>query len=109
MTEIEDKFDWNKLAEKGDSYEEVRTALDALESSCCTLTKEEIYDQDNEFREDFKHKLIKDIAQMFENSIMTQKEITLMKKKFPKRIKKTLKVILLKNGLAQITFDQFSL
>ena len=35
MTEIEDQFNWNKLAEKGDSYEEIRIGFNALEFHCC--------------------------------------------------------------------------
>jgi hypothetical protein len=109
MTEIEDKFNWNKLTEKGDSYEEIRISLNALEFHCRELEKDEIYNEDNEFNSEFKKGLKNKLAQVFEGTSLTQKEITSLKNKFLKRIKETLDLAVLKKGYAQITFDQFPL
>ena len=109
MTEIEDQYSWNKLAEKGDSYEEIRIGLNAVEFHCCEHSKEEIYNDDNEFTTEFKKGLKNKLAQVFENTSLTPKEITSMKSKFLKNIKNTLDLAVLKKGYAQITFSQYHL
>lgn len=109
MTEIEDKFNWNKLAEKGDSYEGIRIGLNAVEFHCCELKRSEIYNDDNEFTTEFKKDLKNKLAQVFESTSLTQKEITSMKSKFLKNIKNTLDLAVLKKGYVQITFSQYHL
>jgi len=111
MTEIKDKYNWNKLAEKGNSYEEIRIALDGLKSSCSELEKIEIYGKDNEFKDEFKQDLESKIAQIFENSslTLTKTEVSSMRKSFLKNLKDYLDLIVLRKAFAQISFSQYPL
>lgn len=109
MTETKTKFNWDKLAEKGDSYDEIRIGFNALEFHCCELQKEEIYNENNAFKEEFKQDLENKLAQIFESSPLTKKERNSMKKKFINDLEKILDLVVLKKAFAQITFSQFHL
>ena len=111
MTEIKDKYNWNKLAEKGNSYEEIRIALDGLKSYCSELDKEEIYDENNGFKDGFKQDLESKFAQIFEKSslTLTKTEVGSMRKSFLKNLKEFLDLIVLRKAFAQISFLQYPL
>jgi hypothetical protein len=111
MTEIKDKYNWNELAEKGNSYEEIRIALDGFKSYCSELAKGEIYGKDNEFKDEFKQDLESKIAQIFENSslTLTKTEVSSMRKSFLKNLKDNLDLIVLRKAFAQISFSQYPL
>ena len=111
MTEIKDKCNWNELAEKGNSYEEIRIALNGLKSYCSKLDKVKIYGKNNEFKDEFKQDLESKIAQIFENSslTLTKTEVGSMRKSFLKNLKEYLDLIVLRKAFAQISFSQYPL
>lgn len=109
MTEIEDQYNWNKLAESGNSYDQIRTELNALELSWFGLQKEQIFNEENEFTEGFTQEVKSKVDQIFESSTLPKKDITSIKSKFHARIKESLKLAVLKKAYAQITFDQYPL
>lgn len=111
MTEIKDKYNWNELAEKGNSYEAIRIALDGLKSYCSELDKGEIYGEDNEFKNEFKQDLESKFAQIFEKPslTLTKTDIGSMRKSFLKNLKEYLDLIVLRKSFAQISFSQYPL
>ncbi|NHJ22497.1 MAG: hypothetical protein EAX91_16240 [Candidatus Lokiarchaeota archaeon] len=109
MTVIEDQYNWNKLAERGSGYEEVRTKLSALEVNWYGLQKEQVFTEENEFTKRFKQEVKTKVDGIFESSALPQKDIASMKRKFHARVQKNLELAVLKKGLAQITFDQYPL
>jgi hypothetical protein len=109
MTEIEDQYNWNKLAERGDSYEQIRTELNALEVSWYGLHKEKVFTEENEFTKDFKQEIKTKVDKIFESSTLPKKDITSIKRKFHARVRENLELVVIKKGYAQITFDQHPL
>ena len=109
MTEIKPKYNWDELAEKGNSYEEIRTALNALETHCVGLSKAEIYNEHSKFKNAFKQDLETRLDQIFEESSLPKSDNASMRKDFLKTLKTTLELIVVKKAYAQITFSQFHL
>ena len=109
MTEIENQYNWNKLAEEGDSYDQIRIELDALEVGWYGLQKEKVFTEEGEFTKGFKQEINAKVDQIFESCPLSKNDIASMKRKFHAGIKDSLKLVLLKKGLAQITFDQYPL
>lgn len=109
MTEIKPKYNWSELAEKGNSYEEIRIALDSLETHCVELSKAEIYNDNNKFKDEFKGDLKTRLDQIFEESSLLESDNASMRKDFLKNLKTTLELIVIKKAYAQITFSQFHL
>ena len=109
MTETKPKYNWEVLAEKGNNYEEIRTALKALEIHCVTLTKAEIYNENNKFKDEFKEDLETKLDQIFEESSLPESDNVSMRKGFLRNLKTTLELIVVKKAYAQITFSQFHL
>jgi len=109
MTEIKPKYDWEVLAEKGNNYEEIRAALNALETLCVGLSKAEIYKENNTFKNGFKQDLDTKLDQIFEESSLPESDNASMRKGFLKNLKITLELIVVKKTYAQITFSQFHL
>jgi hypothetical protein len=105
MTEIEDQYNWNKLAEKGVGYEEIRTNLSALEVSWYGVQKEQVFTEENEFTKDFKQEIKTKVDQIFKSSTLPKKDIDSIKRKFQAEIKNNLELVVIKKGYAQITFD----
>ncbi len=109
MTETKPKYNWGELAEKGNSYDEIRKALTVLETHCIGLTKAEIYSENNTFKKEFKQDLDNRLDQIFEESPLPETDNNSMKKDFLKNLKTTLELIVIKKAYAQITFSQFHL
>ena len=109
MTETKPKYNWDELAEKGNNYEKIRTALNALETHCVGLTKAEIYNENNAFKNGFKQDLDTKLDQIFEDSPLPEADNNSMRKDFLKNLKITLELIVVKKAYAQITFSQFHL
>ena len=109
MTETKPKYNWDELAEKGNSYEEIRIALNALKIHCAGLTKAEIYSENNNFKNGFKQDLETRLNQIFEDSSLPESDNSSMKKDFLKNLKTTLELIVIKKAYAQIAFSQFHL
>lgn len=109
MTETKPKYNWDELAEKGNNYEQVRIALNSLETHCVGLSKAEIYTDNNAFKNDFTQDLEAKLNQIFEKSSLPESDNSSMRKKFLKNLKATLELIVVKKAYAQITFSQFHL
>ena len=109
MTETKPKYNWDELAEKGNNYEQIRIALNSLETHCVGLSKAEIYADDNTFKKDFTQDLEAKLDQIFEESSLPESDNSSMKKHFLKNLKTTLELIVVKEAYAQITFSQFHL
>ncbi len=109
MTETKPKYNWDELAEKGNNYEQIRIALNSLETHCIGLSKAEIYADDNAFKKDFTQDLEAKLDQIFEESSLPESDNNSMRKEFLKNLKTTLELIVLKRAYAQITFSQFHL
>ena len=109
MTEAKPKYNWDEIAEKGNSYETARTALKALETHCIGLSKAEIYNKDNKFKHGFKQELEIKLDQIFEESSLPESDNNSMRKDFLKNLESTLELIVIKKAYATITFSQFHL
>jgi hypothetical protein len=109
MTETNTKYNWNDLAEKGKNYEEIRTALHALELHCVGLTKEEVYSKDSTLRDEFKQDLETKLTIIFEESSLEETEVNSMKKNFLSNLNKKFDLVVLKKAFAQIAFSQYPL
>ena len=109
MTETKSKYNWDELAEKGNSYEEIRKALIVLETHCIGLSKAEIYTDKNTFKKDFTQDLEIKLDQIFEESSLPEADNSSMRKDFLKNLKVTLELIVVKKAYAQITFSQYYL
>ena len=109
MTETKPKYNWDELAEKGNNYEHIRIALNSLETHCVGLSKAEIYNDNSNFKDEFKQDLETRLDQIFEESSLPESDNSLMRKDFLKNLKATLELIVIKKAYAQITFSQFYL
>jgi len=109
MTETKPKYNWDEVAEKGNSYEEMRTALNALETYCVGLSKDEIYTDNSKFKDEFKQDLETRLNQIIIESLLPESDKDSMKKEFLKNLKNKLELIVIKGAYAQITFSQFHL
>ena len=109
MTETKPKYNWDELAEKGNNFEQVRTALNAQENHCVALSKDEIYNENNKFKDEFKEDLETRLDQIFEESSLPESDNASMRKDFLKTLKTTLELIVMKKAYSQITFSQFHL
>ncbi len=109
MTETKPKYNWDELAEKGNNYEQIRIALNSLETYCIGLSKAEIYTDNNAFKKDFTQDLEARLDQIFEESSLPETDNSSMKKHFLKNLETTLELIVVKEAYAQITFSQYAL
>jgi len=109
MTETKTKYNWTDLAERGNSYEETRTALNSLEAHCIGLSKAEIYNETNNFKNEFTQDLDTRLDKIFEESSLSESDNNSLRKDFLKNLKNTLELIVIKKAYAQITFSQFHL
>ncbi len=86
MTETKTKYNWSELAKKGNSYEEIRVALNALKIHCVGLSKAEIYKDNNTFKKEVKQDLETRLDQIFKESPLPETDNSSMRKDFLKNL-----------------------